>query len=184
LLHINFKETLTATLLNPDWLAILRQTLSGDQIRLVISRRSRILRSLLAASTLHLMLAVPARACPSENDHSAAPDPHAAHTMAAPVSVGSHATDSSPMSHAGHQMASMAEQPTAPERPHENDPHQMPCCPSPASGCVSASCVAPVAAVSATVVSVPVAPASVVPTLVAGRWVSVAHPPEPPPPRA
>ncbi|MDQ8153358.1 MAG: hypothetical protein P3B98_01745 [Gemmatimonadota bacterium] len=139
----------------------------------MISLRSRILRSLLAASTLHLMLAVPARACAPESALQTSMDTHVAHEQAAP------------MSHAGHQMAPPAEQsPVSPDAPGTTDPHHMPCCPSPASGCASVSCAAPLATVSAVAVSAPDTPATRIHARVDGRWISVAHAPEPPPPRA
>ena len=135
-----------------------------------MSPRSRILRGMLAASTLHLMLAVPARACSMEMQPAAS---HTMHEM------------STPMSHAGHQMDAMAvptgDQAPAPEAPTR---HHVPCCPSPASACQGALCSAPAATLVGVAVSAPTSVVGAMPSLTNVRWASFAHAPEPPPPRA
>jgi hypothetical protein len=165
------RQSPTATLLFPDWCAILHQALSGVQIRLVMNLSSRILRGILAASTLHLMLAVPVRACPTE---MAAAPTRAAHEMAMPTS------------HAGHDMTAMTTTPSDHAPPADAPAKsQMPCCPTPASGCEGMGCASPVVAVlSFTSIAAPSAPLLAAPSLVTTDWVSYSHAPEPPPPRA
>lgn len=125
---------------------------------------------MIAVSTLHMLMAVPARACPSETMATAS----AAQAM--PMA----------MPHAGHQMADMSapsdDQTPAPDAPSTN---HKPCCPSPASGCPGSACAPSVAAaIVFTADALPVAPLTVVPRAFVADWVSFTLAPEPPPPRA
>jgi hypothetical protein len=134
---------------------------------------SRIFRGILAASMLHLMLAVPVRACPTETVSPTAASSHSAHEMAMP------------MSHAGHDFAAMPA-PSADQTPDADAPvdHHMPCCPSPATGCQANACASSVAA--ALIVAdgtAPHAPLLAPSSLIVTHWVSYSHAPEPPPPR-
>jgi hypothetical protein len=142
----------------------------------VTTFRTRVYRGLLAASTLHLLLAVPARACPSGMAMPAASAAHEAPDM------------TMPMSHAGHRMpvsaVPSAQDSPAPATPDAPAKHHMPCCPSPASECQSVGCTSvPVMIVAAGTVAIEIAPA-LPPSVSVTHWVSFVHTPEPPPPRA
>jgi hypothetical protein len=135
---------------------------------------SRILRGILAASTLHLMLAVPVRACASETGSTIVASSRAAHEM------------SMPMAHAGHDLAAM---PTpAPEHAPDADApgrQHMPCCPTSTSACQVGTCASSVAAVVMFANgAAPSAPLLAPPSRIITHWVSYSHAPEPPPPRA
>jgi hypothetical protein len=139
-----------------------------------MTNSSRIFRGILAASMLHLMLAVPVRACPAETVSTTSAAPHAAHEKAMP------------MSHADHDVAAVPA-PPADQSPDTNAPsgQHMPCCPSPASGCQESACAS--SAVAALVLindAAPIVPLATPPSLIATHWVSYSHAPEPPPPRA
>jgi hypothetical protein len=139
-----------------------------------MTNSSRIFRGILAASMLHLMLAVPVRACPAETVSTTSAAPQAVHEMAMP------------MSHADHDVAGMPVPPTdqSPDTDAPSGQH-LPCCPSPASGCQGSACTSPVAAALVlTDEEAPSAPLVTPPSLIATRWVSYSHAPEPPPPRA
>ena len=135
---------------------------------------SRVFRSLLAASTLHLMLAVPARACEMAEMAPSAAAP--ATTQAMPAT----------MMHAGHQMTPAMASEAPPATPYTTG-HEgpcgshMPCCPIPAS-CTSGGHATAIVQIADAIA--PATMPSIAPSVSVDRWVSFVTAPEPPPPRA
>jgi hypothetical protein len=79
-----FRQTPTPSIQNPDWRQFNEKDISGVQIRSRMSFAFRLLRVAIAAATLHLTMASPARAC-DQMERAAMPMTHAGHQMPTPT---------------------------------------------------------------------------------------------------
>jgi len=78
-----FRQNLTPSIHYPDWRQLAPRDISGVQICSRMRLAFRLLRVAVAAATLHLTMASPARAC-DQMERAAAPMSHAGHHMPAP----------------------------------------------------------------------------------------------------